>query len=398
VETSALPPLPTRRRECPFDPPPEYVDLRRERPIARVRTPRGDAAWVVTRHRDIRTVLTDGRFSSDPRRPGYPSYLTGDIPPPPGFFLQLDAPDHPRLRRLVVDEFLASYVRSLRPRMQAVVDRVIDGMLEMAPPVDLVVTMALPVAAQVICELLGVRWEDYTFFVSRTDAVFDRSLPAAESEAAAGELMAYFDRLVTAKEERPGDDLLGRLVADPGRSGQISHEELVGVAALLLLAGYDTMAQVIGLGTLALLTHEEQLAALRADPTLVSRTVDEMLRYLTINHAGLPRVALEDVEVGGQLIRAGEGVLVMLNSGNRDETVFEDPDRFDVRRDARQHVAFGHGLHKCIGATFARTELRIVFLTLLRRVPTLRLAAPVDELPFRWDLVLYGVRQLPVAW
>lgn len=395
METHDLPPLPTARTK-PFDPPPEYKQFRAEAPAVRVRTPRGTPAWVITRLQDIRSVLTDKRFSSDPRQPGYPSYMTGDVPPPPGFFMQMDAPDHTRLRGLVNREFLAKHVETMRPQMQRIVDTWIDALLAQAPPVDLVQAFALPVASTIICELLGVDYGDHAFFQSRTDAILSRSSTAAQSEAAAIELMGYFDRVITQKEQAPGTDLLGRLISDPAR--QVSHQEFVGLAALLLLAGYDTMAQVIGLGTVTLLLHPDQLAEFLAKPELGENMVEEMVRYLTVNHAGLPRVALADVEVGGQLIRAGEGVIVMLNAGNRDEATFADPDAFDIHRDVRHHVGFGHGLHKCIGAPFARAELEIVFRTLFRRIPTLHLVKPVEELPFRHEMVLYGLHALPIGW
>jgi cytochrome P450 len=397
MDASQLPPFPMTRT-CPLDPPPEYKRLRVEQPISRVRTPRGDAAWLVTRLEDIRAVLTDKRFSSDPRQPGYPSYMSGDVPPPPGFFMQMDAPEHPRLRALVTREFMARHVEVLRPRMQRIVDERIDALLKRTPPVDLISELALPVASTVICELLGVPQKDHPFIQDRTDTVLDRSKPPKEAETAVVELMGYFDQVVTAKERTPADDLLGRLVSDPARQSQATHQELVGIAALLLLGGYDTLVQVIGLGTLTLLQHPDQLAEFKANPSLGDTLVDELVRYLTVNHAGLPRVALADVEVGGQLIRAGEGVLVMLNSGNRDETAFQKPDCFDIHRETKNHVGFGHGLHKCIGAAFARAELQIVFRTLFQRIPTLRLAVPLEELPFRHEMVLYGLRKLPASW
>jgi cytochrome P450 len=397
MDDSQIPPFPMTRT-CPLDPPPEYKRLRVEQPISRVRTPRGDAAWLITRHEDIRDVLTDKRFSSDPRQAGYPSYMSGDVPPPPGFFMQMDAPDHPRLRALVTREFMARHVELMRPRMQQIVDERIGDMLKQTPPVDLISALALPVASTVICELLGVPQKDHPFIQDRTDTVLDRSRTPKETETAAIELMGYFDRVVTAKEKAPSDDLLGRLVSDPARQSQANHQELVGIAALLLLGGYDTMVQVIGLGTLTLMQNPDQLAEFKANPALGDTLADELVRYLTVNHAGLPRVALADVEVGGQLIRAGEGVLVMLNSGNRDETVFEKPDCFDIRREPKNHVGFGHGLHKCIGAAFARAELQIVFRTLFQRIPTLRLAVPAEELPYRHEMVLYGLKKLPVTW
>ncbi len=387
-------------RSSPLDPPPDYRVHAAERPIFRVTTPRDELAWVVTRHDDVRAVLLDRRFSSDPRSPGFPTYLTGDVPPPPGFFLQLDAPDQPRLRKLVNRELLISQMEKLRPRMQVILDELIDDLIAQGRSADLISALAFPMAARVICEMLHVPFEDRALFVGLTDTVLNRSSSAEEVGRAAGELMAYFDRLVSARRAAGGpmEDLLGRLIATAPDSG-VSHAELVGLAALLLLAGYDTMAQVIGLGVLVFLLHPQQLAELQRDAALIPQAVEELLRYLSINHAGLPRAALEDVEVGGQRIRAGEGVLVMINAANRDPAVFDRPDVFDIhRRGLEQHVAFGHGLHKCIGLTLARVELSTVFAGLFRRLPTLQLARGLDDLPFRHEMVLYGVRELPVRW
>lgn len=397
TDTCAISPLPVART-CPFDPPPEYKQLRIDQPISRVRTPRGDLAWLITRHQDIRAVLTDKRFSSNPMTPGYPTYLAGDVATPPGFFMQMDAPDHNRLRSLVINEFKFSHVESLRPRIQSIVDGMIDDMLKLTPPVDFVKVMALPTASLIICELLGVPYQDSPFIQNRTDTMLDRSSTAEESQAAAVDLMMYFDRIVTEKENNPGDDLLSRLLTNSTDSDRASHQEIVGIAALLLLGGYDTMAQVMGLGTLTLMQHPDQLAQFQKNPELAETLVDELVRYLSVNHAGLPRAAIADVEVGGQLIKAGEGVLVMLNSGNRDESVFPNPDAFDIHRKTSTHVGFGHGLHKCIGAAFARVELQIAFTTLFRRVPDLRLATSIDALQFRNEMVLYGLKGMPVTW
>ncbi len=386
-------------RQHPLDPPPQYRELSGDRPMFRVQTQQGHQAWVVTRHDDVRAILLDPRFSSDPRTPGFPTYITGELPPPPGFFLQLDAPDQTRLRRLVSREFVTSEMEKLRPRMQQILDELLDQMEASGRSADLVKSLAFPMAARVICELLAVPFEDTSVFVTLTDIVLDRSSTAEQAMKAAMELMAYFDRLVTArKEQRGGGDILSRLV-DQGAELDASHQELVGLAALLLLSGYDTMAQAIGLGVTVLLRNPEQKQAMMEDEALVGPAVEELMRYLTINHSGLPRAAMADVEIGGQLIRAGDGVLVMINAANRDERVFERPDDFDIRREGlERHTAFGHGLHKCVGLTLARLELATVLSGLFRRLPGLKLAGSLEDLSFRHEMVLYGVRALPVVW
>lgn len=384
-------------REHPLDPPPRYRELTAERPVVQVRTPRGDLAWLITRHEDVRSVLTDRRFSSDPRTPGFPTYLTGDLEPLPGFFMQYDEPDHGRLRRTVSREFLINRMEAMRPRMREILDGLLDELIRQGDSAELIGQLALPMAATVICELLGVPVQDTTLVQTSTDTVLDRSSTPAEVMRAATTLSGYFDQLVTAKEQQPSQDLLGRLIAAATDDG-LTHDELIGMATLLLLGGYDTMVQMIGLGVLTLLEHPDQLDSLKADPALLPGAVDELLRVLTVNHAGLPRAAVAEVTVGGQVIRANEGVLVMLNAANRDAAVFDNPDEFDIHRQTQQHLAFGHGLHKCVGVTLARIELQTVFAGLFERLPTLRIAKPIESLVFRHEMVLYGVRELPVTW
>lgn len=395
MTVDVVPTFPIPRRH-PLDPPPRYREPCAEQPLFQVRTPRGDLAWMVTRHEDVRAVLTDPRFSSDPESPGFPSYGPGDTPIPPGFFLNQDPPDHTRLRRLVTREFLISRMEAKRVRMRGILDELLNELVRAGDSADLVQQLAIPMAATVMCELLGVPYENHTIFVTLTGAILDRSTPE-QAAGAAQELMAYFDRIVTAREQRPADDLLGRLAVQ-ARSGRLSHDESVGLAVLLLLSGYDTIAQMISLGTATLLEHPDQLDALKADPSLYPQAVEELLRYLSTN-PGLARAATEDLTLAGQEIRAGEGLLLMVNVANRDVAVFEEPDVFDIRRgNAHQHLAFGHGFHKCIGLTLARVELGTVFSGLFGRLPTLKLARPLKDLPFRDDMMLYGIRELPVTW
>lgn len=395
--TTEIPAFPVPRQN-PLSPPAEYGRFRdSERPVFQARVASGQLVWLVTSHAEAKAVLTDRRFSSDPATPGYPSYISGETPTPPGFFLNQDAPDHTRLRRLVTREFLIGRMEKLRPRMREVLAGLLDGLGEGGNQADLVQQLAFPMAASVMCELLDVPYADTATFVNLTDIILDRSSTPEQAGTAASELMGYFDELVTARRAAPGEDMLSRL-AEQEIAGEISHQEFVGLAALLLLSGYDTMAQMIGLGVATLLQHPEQLAELRSDPSLYPQAIEELLRYLSINHAGLPRAATEDLVLGGQQISAGDGLLIMINAANRDPAAFDAPDHFDVHRPPGQHVAFGYGFHKCIGLTLARVELSTVFQGLFERFPTLRLAESLDELPFRHDMVLYGVRRLPVAW
>ncbi len=387
--------LPVPRRHA-LHPPPKYREWTAERPVVKVRTPHGDA-WLITRFEDVRAVLVDARFSSDPRTPGFPSYLTGGLEPPPGFFMQFDNPDHSRLRGSVSREFITARMEALRPRMRQILDELVDAMIARGRFGELIEALALPMAARVICEFLGVSPDDTRTVKEQVDVLLDRGKAPEEVMNAAMQLSAYFERLITDKEQHPGDDLLSLLIQGSPGNG-VQRPELVGIATLLLLGGYDTMVQMIGLGVLTLLEHPAQLGELRADDGLVANAVDELLRYLTVNHAGLPRAALADVEVGGQLIRAHEGVLVMINAANRDPAVFPNPDVFDIHRKASRHVAFGYGLHKCIGLALARVELETVFAGLFRRLPDLHLTRSMQSLSFRHDMVLYGVNELPVAW
>lgn len=386
------------KRTCPFDPPPEYKFIREEMPVAKVKTPRGDYAWLISSHKDVRKALIDKRLSSDPRTPGFPTYITGDVPPPPGFFLQLDAPDHTRLRKIVTQEFLSAHVETLEARMEEIINAQLDILLSLEAPVDFVKEFAIPVSAQVICELLGTPLEDHSFVQGHTDIVLDRSSTSEMAEKSAIELMIYFDKIVTEKEHTPSADLLGRLIKEVKKDQVATHDEVVGLAALLLLSAYDTMALAMGLGIVVLSNNRSQLDDFLADASLGDKLVDELVRYLTINHSGLPRAATEDLEIGGHKIKAGEGVLIMLSSANRDEKVFADADEFNIHRKEKSQVGFGHGLHKCLGMHFARSELSIAFRAIFTRVPSLEIAVSQETLSYRDEMVLYGLKALPVRW
>ncbi|NUR30115.1 MAG: cytochrome P450, partial [Catenulispora sp.] len=249
----------------------------------------------------------------------------------------------------------------------------------------------------VICELLGVPYGDHDFFQSRTSLMVSRT-SVADRQRAFAEVRGYLDELVTRKESDPGDDLISRQIARQRQEGTLDHAALVSLAFLLLTAGHETTANMISLGVVALLGRPEQLAAIRSDPARTPAAVEELLRYFAVADGVTSRLAVEDVEIGGASIRAGEGVVVSTLSAGWDPAAFEEPAVLDVGREARHHLAFGFGPHQCLGQNLARMELRIVFDTLFRRIPTLRLAVPAQELPFKTDAVVYGVHELPVAW
>ncbi|MET9001806.1 cytochrome P450 [Amycolatopsis sp. Hca4] len=389
-------------RTCPFAPPPAYEKLREAGPVHRVTLQSGQEAWAVTRLEDVRTVLNDPRFSSDRFNPGFPILTREGRPQRRRFtasLINMDPPEHGAARREVVGEFTVKRMKALQPRIQQIVDEHIDAILAGPKPADLVSALSLPVPSLVICEQLGVPYADHDFFQSRSSTLLNREVSQEARMQAVEELQNYLDELVSEKEANPTDDLLGRQVLKQREEhGEAAHDELVSLAFLLLLAGHETTANMISLGTVAFLENPKQLELVKNDPGKTLDAVEELLRYFTIAEFATSRVATEDVEIGGQLIREGEGVLGLSYSGNRDPAAFDNPDELDIERGARHHVAFGFGPHQCLGQNLARMELQIVFDTLFRRIPDLKLAAPVDQLPFKHDSSIFGLYCLPVTW
>ncbi|TDW15171.1 cytochrome P450 [Kribbella kalugense] len=390
----------TRATGCPFDPPPQLRELQQEAPLVKVDI-FGKPAWLVTRYDDQRKLLADPRLSADVTTPGYPS-PTGQPPRKDGVgigFILMDDPEHARMRRMVTAPFMIKRIEAMRDGVQKIVDGLIDDLLAGPKPVDLVEAFALPVPSLVICQLLGVPYADHDFFQQNSKTMIRMTASLEERTAAHGNLASYLDKLVGEKLENPGDDLLSGLT-ERVKSGELTQQEAAGIGVLLLIAGHETTANMIALGTLALLEHPEQLAVLREtdDPSVVASAVEELLRYLNITHNGRRRAVLEDIELHGQVIKAGDGVIFPNDIANRDESVFSDPDTLDVHRDARRHVAFGFGVHQCLGQPLARMELQVVYSTVYRRIPTLRRAVELDEIPFKHDGAVYGVYSLPVTW
>jgi cytochrome P450 len=391
-----------RAAGCPFDPPPELRRLQAQAPITRVRLWDGSTPWLLTGYAEQRALLADPRISADTTLSGYPFVSAGfrERRKQARTFINMDDPEHARLRRMVTAPFAIKRVEALRPAIQRIVDTLIDEMLTGPKPVDLVQAFALPVPSLVISEMLGVPYTDHDFFQHNTKILINRDESPEATLEAQGKLIDYLDRQVAEKLANPADDLLSKLAVEQVKPGELTPHDVAAMGMLLLIGGHETTANMIALGTLALLEHRDQLAALRDtdNPKLITGAVEELLRYLHITHGGRRRVAVEDIEIGDQVIRAGDGVIFANDVANRDEELFADPDRLDVHRDARRHVAFGFGVHQCLGQPLARVELQVVYGTLYRRIPNLRLAVNLDQVPFKHDALVYGVYELPVTW
>ncbi len=384
------------RRGCPFEPPQEYQQ-RRDHPISKARLSAGGEAWILTDYEQIRTALADPALSNDRQDPGFPS----PIPVPPEFqtnasLLGMDAPRHTEYRKKVAAEFTTRRVAKMRPRIQEIVDKQLADFVHSGPPGDLLAGFALPVTLAVICELLGIPQRDHTFLHTRTRTMFGGHSSADERKAAQNELDAYFREFVDGKAGHPGDDLISRLVTKYPQAGE--REQFVHLTRLLLNGGHESTASMITLGTLALLEHPDQLKLLREDPELTEQAVEEMLRLLSITELTTARVAKEDLEIGGVAVKAGDGVFPSTLAANHDPKVFEHPERLDISREARKHVAFGHGRHMCIGADLSRLELQIVFGTVPQRLPGMALAVPFEDIRYREGGLVYGVEELPLTW
>lgn len=390
--------MPTARRPgCPFDPPKELIEAREHGPISRFPFPDGHQGRLVTGYDLVRSILADPRFSSRKElMRHHPLIDYGDIevpPAPPGEFLLMDEPRHGRYRKPLVGRFTVRRMRLLTERVEQITADHLDAMEKAGPPADLVTAFAKPVPAIVICELLGVPYEDRGFFQEHIDNFLGGEAGDEELMASYTAVQGYLAELVAAKRANPTDDVLSDLT-----DGDLTDEELKGMALILLSAGFDTTANMLALGTFALLRNPAQLAALRADPALADRAVEELLRYLSVAKQFM-RVALEDVELGGRTVKAGTTVILCLNTANRDPERFADPHVLDLRRQDGGHLSFGHGVHQCLGQQLARVEMRVAFPALINRFPTLRLAVPAEEVALRPETAdIYGVKSLPVTW
>ena len=400
TQAPELPPLHMRRNA--FNPTPELRKIRETDGVRTATNAFGMTVYLVTRYEDIKNVLSDHERFSNARPPGFV------VPGAPavaekeqasaraGNLLGLDPPEHQRLRRMLTPEFTIRRMKRLGRRIVEIVDAQLDAMEKPGPPTDLVASFALPIPSLVICELLGVPYDDRDDFQRRSARQLDLSIPIAERLELVRRGREYMGSLVERARRQPGDDILGMLVREHGT--ELTDNELIGVAGLLLLAGHETTSNMLGLGTLALLRHPDQLVSVRDDPDAIGPAVEELLRWLSIVHSAIPRITTTDVEIAGVPIPAGQLVFVSLPSGNRDPDFIDSPEVLDIGRGAPGHLAFGHGVHHCLGAPLARMEMRIAFPALLRRFPTLALAEDFSDVAFRSFHFIYGLKSLEVTW
>ncbi|MEV6162409.1 cytochrome P450 [Streptomyces sp. NPDC052052] len=386
-------------RTCPYHPPADYRPRSEgPRPLFPARLFDGRRVWLVTGHAEARALLVDRRLSADRENPAFPVFTerVSRITKRRIELLGVDDPEHHTQRRMLIPSFSVKRTIELRPRIQETVDRLLDAMIELGPPADLVSAFALPVPSTVICALLGVPYADHDFFEAQSRKLL-RGPETADIEAARTELDAYLRELIERKRSDRGEGLLDELVAQQLETGAVSREELVQLAKILLIAGHETTANMISLGTFTLLQHPDQLERLRGSEDLMPAAVEELLRFLSIAD-GITRVATEDIDVDGVTIHAGDGVVLATSVINRDVAAYPSPDELDLGREQRHHLAFGFGIHQCLGQNLARAELEIALRTLFGRLPELRLAAPADEIPFKPGDTIQGMLELPVTW
>ncbi|MDH6136733.1 cytochrome P450 [Kitasatospora sp. MAA4] len=381
------------------DPHGSYARLREAGPVHSITGPDGLPIWLVTRYADVRQALADPRLSLDKRHAKPGNYRGLALPPAlDANLLNMDPPDHTRIRRLVSQAFTPRRIEQLREPVQRIADELLDAVAPLGAT-DLITAYAAPLPIAVICDLLGVAPQDRRDFRSWTDALIapDPARPEA-ARAAVGAMIGFFTGLIARKRTEPGDDVLSALIAVRDQEDRLSEDELTSLAFLILFAGYENTVHLIGNAVLALLQHPDQLAALRADPALLGPAVEEFARYDGPAPLAIRRFPLEDLVIGGVTVPAGETVLLSLAAANRDPGHFADPDRLDLARRENGHLALGLGIHYCLGAPLARLETEIALATLLRRFPTLTLDTPPDTLHHRPSLRARGLLALPVRF
>lgn len=385
--------------ELMADPYAVYARLREAGPVHRIAGTDGLPAWLVTRYDDVRQALADPRLSLDKRNAAPGGYRGMALPPAlDANLLNMDPPDHTRIRRLVSQAFTPRRIAQLREPIRKTADQLLDAI---APHgrADLIASYAAPLPINVICDLLGVAPEDRRDFRAWTDALVapDPAEPSRAKEAIRS-MLAFFTQLIARKRAEPADDLLSAMIAVRDEEDRLSEDELMSLAFVILFGGYENTVHLIGNATLALLDHPDQLAALRADPGRLGGAVEELARYDGPAPLAIRRFAVEDIAIGGVTIPAGDTVLLSLAAAHRDPHRFADPDRLDIGRDVTGHLALGHGIHYCLGAPLARMETEIALAALLERFPRLELDVPYGELRWRPSMRARGLLTLPVRY
>lgn len=402
--TSDLPVHPVRRSSgCPFSPPQAVRDLAAAAPVSKVQIWDGQEAWLVTDYTEARTLFGDARVSVDGALPGFPHLNEGMkalAAMAPRTMFNTDGEEHARYRRMLTKPFMIKRLDALKPVIQKYIDEHIDLMLDGGNSADLVQALALPVPSLAICELLGVPYEDHAFFQRSSAVGFSGETSAEEHQEVTIGLLQYLMKLLDAKAESPAEDMLSDMT-ELIRAGELQPWEGALEAVGMLVAGHETTANMIPLSVMALLERPDQLALIRdtEDPKVLGNAVDELIRYMSIVQTGQRRIALEDIEIGDLTVRAGEGLILDIPSANWNPETFENPEVLDLERpNAYLHLGFGFGRHQCIGLQLARLELGLVLQTLFRRLPELRLAVPAEQVEFKLDSLVHGVRALPVEW
>jgi len=389
------------RRTDPLHPPAELGEARATAPVLPVTLWNGRRAWVVTRQKEIRKVLSDDeRFSGRFGQEAFPTVTEARVAVDRGerAFVGMDNPEHDRFRRMFTREFSVRRMMALEPDIRAIAHRLLDELERAGPPQDLVPMLAVRFPSLVMSLLFGSPYEDHRFIIECAVARHGLTQSPGEAERKARELAHYCHRLIEARMVEPRDDMVSRVIADQVRPGLLSVDDFAEIGAMILRGGHDTTVNMIGMGTLLLLQNEQLRDQLRAAPELIPAAIEELLRFVSPVQYAPRRVALEDVEMGGVLIRKGDGIFPLLQAANRDECVFPNPDELDITRDNASQLAFGFGIHQCLGQMLARVELQIMFAAILERLPNLRLAAPVEEIRFKSDMQIYGIYNLPVTW
>ena len=397
--TTALPLFPFTR-QGQFEIPTEYVAARDLCPAVPVRLWNDQKACLLTRHADFQSVLLDPRFSGEFAREDFPTVTEArrGIDKAERAFVGMDNPRHDHYRRMLMKEFTTKRMQALRPKIEAITEQLLDDIESKGQPVDLVAALAVEMPALVMCALFGSPYEDHTYIAKCAAGRHGLAQSPEHAAQSAADLVAYCKQLIAKKEAKPDDDMISRVIQEWVIPGDLSRDDFADMCSMVLRAGHDTTTNMIGLGTLLFLQHPEQLARLKAEPELINTAVDELLRYLSPVQFAPRRVALEDAEINGAHIKKGDGIFAVNAAANRDETEFPNPDEFNIARDASNHLAFGYGIHRCLGQGLARIELEVVFPALFRRFPNLRLAEAMETIPFKYDSQIYGLYKLPLVW